>query len=140
MVTLGNGGSLAAGTYSGNLTVNGGSGANTITGGSGTNTIIGGGGADTLNGGSGADYFVFRNTSDSTLVGKRFDQQFCSRHGFYRHVEISGITAIQGLISGSGQVAAHSVAWVQNGADTLVYFNSSGVAENQSGGRHGCCA
>ena len=70
MVTLGNSGSLAAGTYSGNLIVNGGSGANTITGGSGTNTIIGGGGADTLNGGSGADYFVFRNTSNSTLWAK----------------------------------------------------------------------
>ena len=86
-VTLGSNGSLVAGTYSGNLIVNGGTGANTITGGSGTNTIIGGGGADTLNGGSGADYFVFRNTSELDPVGERFDQQFCSRRGFYRYFD-----------------------------------------------------
>ena len=139
-VTLGNNGSLAAGTYSGNLIVNGGTGANTITGGSGTNTIIGGGGADTLNGGSGADYFVFRNTSNSTLWAKDLINNFVHGADFIDTSIISGITAIQGLISGSGQIAAHSVAWVQSGADTLVYFNSSGVAENQSCGRHGRCA
>jgi Ca2+-binding RTX toxin-like protein len=132
-VTLGTNGSLTAGAYSGNLIVNGGSGANTITGGSGTNTIVGGGGADTLNGGSGADYFVFRNTSDSTLWAKDSINNFVHGADFIDTSIISGITAVQGLISGSGQIAAHSVAWIQSGADTLVYFNSSGVAENQSG-------
>src|SRR4029078_12564788 len=141
MVTLGTSGSLAAGTYSGNLTVNGGRGAqpitggrgtNTITGGSGTNTIVGGGGADTLNGGSGADYFVFRSTSDSTQSAKDSIYNFVHGADFIDTSIISGITAIQGLITGSAQVAAHSGAWVQSGADTLVYFNSSGVAENQS--------
>ena len=51
-VTLGSGGSLAAGTDTGNLTVTGGSGVNTITVGSGNNTITGGGGADVLTGGA----------------------------------------------------------------------------------------
>ena len=45
---------------------------------------------------------------------------------------IAGITTIQGLVSGSTQVAAHSIAWIQNGADTVVYFNNSAIAENQS--------
>ena len=58
-MTLGSGGSLSAGTDTGNLTVTGGSGVNTSAVGSGNNTITGGGGADVLTGGSGADQFVF---------------------------------------------------------------------------------
>jgi Ca2+-binding RTX toxin-like protein len=85
-----------------------------------------------LIGGSGADYFVFRSTSDSTQSAKDSIYNFVHGADFIDTSIISGITAIQGLITGSGQVAAHSVAWVQSGADTLVYFNSSGVAENQS--------
>ena len=45
---------------------------------------------------------------------------------------IAGITAVQGLIAGATQIAAHSIAWIQNGADTIVYANSTGVAENQA--------
>ena len=44
---------------------------------------------------------------------------------------ISGITTIQGLITGNTQVAAHSIVWIQSGADTIVYANSTGTAENQ---------
>ena len=44
---------------------------------------------------------------------------------------INGITTIQGLISGSSQVAAHSIVWIQSGADTIVYANSTGTAEDQ---------
>ena len=45
---------------------------------------------------------------------------------------IGGITAVQGLISGATQIAAHSIAWIQSGADTIVYFNNTGAAENQA--------
>ena len=45
---------------------------------------------------------------------------------------IAGITAAQGLINGSTQVQAHSIVWIQSGANTIVYANNSGVAENQS--------
>ena len=45
---------------------------------------------------------------------------------------IAGITAIQGLISGATQISPHSIAWIQSGADTIVYANSSGSAENQA--------
>jgi Ca2+-binding RTX toxin-like protein len=132
-VTLGSGGSLAAGADTGNLTVTGGSGINTITVGSGNNTIIGGGGADVLTGGSGADRFVFNAASDSIASAKDSINNFVHGVDVIETSAISGVTAIQGLVSGTDQIAANSIAWIQNGADTTVYFNNSGVAENQSG-------
>ena len=45
---------------------------------------------------------------------------------------ITTITAVAGLISGVTQVAPNSIAWIQSGANTIVYANSSGVAENQA--------
>ena len=131
-VTLGSGGSLAAGTDTGNLTVTGGSGVNTITVGSGNNTVTGGGGADVLTGGSGSDQFVFNATSDSTVAAKDSINNFVHGADFIDTSAIAGITAVQGLISGVTQIAPHSIAWIQSGADTIVYFNSSGVAENQA--------
>jgi hypothetical protein len=101
--------------------------------GSGNNTIIGGSGADVLTGGSGADRFVFNATSDSIASAKDSINNFVHGVDIIDTSAISGVTAIQGLVSGTDQIAANSIAWVQNGADTLVYFNSSNVAENQSG-------
>ena len=131
-VTLGSAGGLAAGTHTGNLTVTGGSGVNTITVGSGNNTIIGGGGADVLTGGSGVDQFVFNATSDSTVAAKDSINNFVHGTDLIDTSAIAGITAVQGLISGVTQIAPHSIAWIQSGADTTLYFNSTGVAENQA--------
>jgi large repetitive protein len=131
-VTLGTGGSLAAGADTGNLTVTGGSGVNTITVGSGNNTITGGGGADVLTGGAGSDHFVFNAISDSTVAARDSINNFVHGSDVIDTAAIAGITTIQGLITGGTQIAAHSIAWIQSGADTIVYANSSGVAENQA--------
>ena len=132
VVTLGTGGSLAAGTDTGNLTVTGGSGINTIVVGSGNNTITGGGGADVLTGGAGSDHFVFNATSDSTVAAHDSINNFVHGSDVIDTSTILGITAVQGLISGATQIAPHSIAWIQNGADTIVYANSTGAAEAQA--------
>jgi Ca2+-binding RTX toxin-like protein len=131
-VTLGSGGNLAAGTDTGNLTVTGGSGANTITTGSGNNTIIGGAGADLLIGGTGADHFVFTSTLDSTVASHDSISNFVHGTDVIDTSAIIGITAVQGLITGSTQVAANSIAWIQSGSDTLVYANNTSAAESQA--------
>jgi Ca2+-binding RTX toxin-like protein len=131
-VTLGSGGSLAAGSDTGNLTITGGSGVNTITVGSGNNTITGGGGADVLTGGAGTDRFVFNATSDSTVAAKDSINNFAHGSDVIDTSAIAGITTVQGLISGATQIAAHSIAWIQSGADTIVYANTTGAAENQA--------
>ena len=64
-VTL-NAGDLAAGSYTGKITVTGGTGTNVITTGNGDDIITAGAGADTLAGGSGSDIFAFA-AGDSVL-------------------------------------------------------------------------
>ena len=113
-VTLGSGGSLAAGADTGNLTVTGGSGSNIITG------------------GAGADRFVFNAISDSTVAARDTINNFVHGTDVIDTLAIAGITAVQGLISGATQIAPHSIAWIQSGADTIVYANSSAVAEAQA--------
>ena len=44
---------------------------------------------------------------------------------------ITALTTIGGLITGSAQVAANSIVWIQSGADTIVYANTSSVAKSQ---------
>ena len=132
IVTLGSGGDVAGGADTGNLTVTGGSGTNSITTGSGHNTVTGGGGADLLFGGSGDDRFVFNATSNSTVAAHDSISNFAHGTDVIDTSAINSITTIQGLISGGTQVAAHSIAWIQSGADTIVYANSTGAAENQA--------
>ncbi|UPK20975.1 FecR domain-containing protein [Bradyrhizobium sp. 131] len=109
----------------------GNAGNNTLDGQAGNDFIRGGAGADTLIGGAGADQFVFAAVSESTVASHDTISDFV--HGT-DVIDISGITGgttVQGLIAGSTQVAAHSIAWIQSGADTIVYVNSSGAAQNQ---------
>ena len=131
-VTLGTGGNLAGGTSTGNLTVTGGSANNTITTGSGNDTIKGGAGADLLTGGAGSDHFVYAVTSDSTVANHDTISDFVHSTDVIDTSAITTITAVAGLITGVTQVAPHSIAWIQSGANTIVYANSSGVAENQA--------
>ena len=85
-----------------------------------------------LTGGSGADHFVFNATSDSTVAAKDSINNFVHGCGLDRHVGNCRDYRDSGLISGATQIAPHSIAWIQNGADTIVYFNNTGVAENQA--------
>jgi Ca2+-binding RTX toxin-like protein len=105
--------------------------SNTLEGQGGNDTIQGGGGADTLFGGAGADRFVFASVSDSTVASHDTISDFVHGIDIIDTSAISGATAVQGLISGATQVAAHSIAWIQSGADTFVYINNSGIAQNQ---------
>jgi Ca2+-binding RTX toxin-like protein len=132
IVTLGTGGNLAAGADTGNLTVTGGSSTNTIATGSGNDVINGGGDADFLTGGAGYDQFVFMATSDSTVANFDTITDFVHGGDIIDTSAITGVTSIGGLITGGTQVAAHSIAWIQSGLDTIVYANNSGAAESQA--------
>jgi Ca2+-binding RTX toxin-like protein len=131
-VTLGSGGNLAAGTSTGSLTVTGGSANNTITTGSGNDTIKGGAGADLLTGGPGSDHFVYAATSESTVASHDTISDFVHGSDVIDTSAINTLTAVGGLITGATQVAPHSIVWIQSGSNTIVYANSSGVAENQA--------
>ena len=105
--------------------------SNTLDGQGGNDIIQGRGGADTLIGGSGSDHFVFAAVSDSTVASHDTISDFVHATDIIDVSAISGITAVQGLISGATQVAAHSIAWIQSGANTIVLANSSGSAQSQ---------
>ncbi|WP_164940881.1 Ig-like domain-containing protein [Bradyrhizobium zhanjiangense] len=106
-------------------------GNNTLDGQAGNDVIQGRGGADTLIGGAGNDQFVFAAVSDSTVASHDTISDFVHGADLIDTSAIAGVTSVQGLLSGSAQVAAHSIAWIQSGANTIVYVNSSGAAQNQ---------
>jgi Ca2+-binding RTX toxin-like protein len=118
-------------TFTGVNAVEGSNFNDTIAGSIGNDTIFGRGGADLLTGGTGADHFNFVATSDSTVASHDTISDFLHGTDVIDTSAIAGITAVQGLISGSTQVAAHSIAWIQSGADTFIYANNTGAAENQ---------
>jgi Ca2+-binding RTX toxin-like protein len=84
-----------------------------------------------LFGGTGADHFVFAAVSDTTVASHDTISDFVHGTDVIDTSAIAGITTVQGLISGSAQVAAHSIVWIQSGANTIVYANNSALAENQ---------
>ncbi|MBR0829828.1 M10 family metallopeptidase C-terminal domain-containing protein, partial [Bradyrhizobium manausense] len=106
-------------------------GNNTLDGQVGNDVIQGRGGADTLIGGAGSDQFVFAAVSDSTVANHDTISDFAHATDIIDTSAIAEVTSVQGLLSGSAQVAAHSIAWIQSGANTIVYVNSSTVAQNQ---------
>jgi Ca2+-binding RTX toxin-like protein len=106
-------------------------GSNTLDGQGGNDLIEGRGGADTLFGGLGADRFVFAAVADSTIASHDTISDFVQGTDVIDTSAIAGITSVQGLISGATQVAAHSIVWIQSGANTIVYANNSAVAESQ---------
>jgi Ca2+-binding RTX toxin-like protein len=110
----------------------GSSGNETLDGQGGDDTIQGRGGADTLIGGGGADRFLFNAVSDSTVASSDTISDFVHGTDVIDTSAISGITSVQGLISGTTQIAAHSVVWIQGGANTIVYMNNSAAAQDQT--------
>ena len=86
---------------------------------------------------TGTDTVAFTNTIESNPSGTNQDtiQNFTTNDtiSFSGVGGASGITAVQGLItSTSTNIAAHSIAWEQNGADTDVFANPTGAAHAQS--------
>nr|WP_256467762.1 M10 family metallopeptidase C-terminal domain-containing protein [Bradyrhizobium sp. 15] len=106
-------------------------GNNTLDGQAGNDVIQGRGGADTLIGGAGSDQFVFAAVADSTVPNHDTISDFVHGTDVIDTSAIAGATTVQGLLSGSTQVAAHSIAWIQSGANTIVYVNSSTAAQSQ---------
>ncbi|PPQ19123.1 hypothetical protein CV770_12515 [Bradyrhizobium sp. AC87j1] len=106
-------------------------GSNTLDGQAGNDVIQGRGGADTLIGGAGSDQFVFTAISDSTIANHDTISDFVHGADIIDTSAIAGVTSAQGLLSGSAQVAAHSIGWIQSGANTIVYVNNSTTAQNQ---------
>ncbi|WP_271608351.1 Ig-like domain-containing protein [Bradyrhizobium sp. CCBAU 21359] len=106
-------------------------GSNTLDGQAGNDVIQGRGGADTLIGGAGSDQFVFAAVSDSTVASHDTISDFVHGIDIIDTSAIAGVTSVQGLLSGSAQVAAHSIGWIQSGANTIVYVNSSATAQSE---------
>jgi len=106
--------------------------SNTLDGQGGNDIIQGRGGADTLIGGGGSDHFVFAFVSDSTVAVHDTISDFVHATDFIDVTAISGITDVQGLIGAGTQVAAHSIAWTQNGTNTFILANNSGTAQSQA--------
>jgi Ca2+-binding RTX toxin-like protein len=103
-----------------------------ISGSNGSDTIFGRGGADLLTGGAGADRFAFNFASDSTVASHDTISDFLHGTDIIDTSAIAGITAVQGVLAAGAPVALHSIAWIQSGADTIVYANTTGAAESQA--------
>jgi hypothetical protein len=82
-------------------------------------------------GGTGVDTYVYYATSDSTVAIHDTITNFGAGSDIINTSAIAGITLLQGLITGSTSISAHSIAWIQSGSDTLVYANATAVAEAQ---------
>ncbi len=106
----------------GNDVIFGGSGADTIDGGANDDEISGGYGADALTGGAGADDFNFSHVNDTgdTITA------------FVQGVDQVDLSALFGGVLGNAgnttTVAANSVNWFQNGADTVITVDVTGDA------------
>ena len=113
----------------GNDTMWGGSGNDIITGGTnGSDLLIGGYGQDTLTGGTANDTFKYLSTVDSLPGTGDTIMDFTPNSDTIDFSEITGVTAVQGLVTSGTPILAHSIAWVQNGSETTVYVNSTGTA------------
>jgi hypothetical protein len=149
------GGNLAAGAYTGKLTVTvsgtaahsitTGSGAASITATNGGDTITPGVGADTINvsGHTLADSFVYQAVSDSLNTSSGHDTitGFAAGTGagaVNDTLDFSGILgstySVQALSSASTKVNPDSIGWIYNSSanHTLVYVNATGGALSQS--------
>ena len=98
------------------------------------NTVVGAGNGGALAGTGGHDNFVFNVVTDTPAGDGHFDTitnftPMTADHDTIDFSSIAGITDVQGLIANGAQVAAHSVAWIQNGTTTDVYANLTGSPE-----------
>ena len=107
----------------------GGSGNDTINGGSnGTDVLVGGFGQDIMTGGNGNDTFQYLSIFDSTVGARDTIVDFTPGNDTIDLSAITTVTAAQGVVTSGTPIAAHSIAWVQNGSATTVYINSTDAA------------
>jgi Ca2+-binding RTX toxin-like protein len=126
----------------GNINGTGNTLANSIRGTTGNNVITGGGAGDTLIGDGGSDQFVYNAIADSQPGAGKFDRisDFTAGSGTgadkIDFTAVTGVTTIQGLIHPTTPsetppatgLNAHSIAWYQDGTETVVIANANGTA------------
>ena len=102
--------------------------------------FVGGAGSDTMTGGSGLNTYLFAAVSESgtpnevgnsSASGTDTITNFNAAKDLISFAAMSGITAVQGLISGSSTVNADSIAWIQQGSDVIVYANTDSNSHHQ---------
>ena len=94
--------------------------------------FVGGEGAETMTGGSGINTYLYADQSDSPLGGADEITNFHAGTDVLNFSAISGVTSIQGLITGNTSIAANSIAWKQAGSETDVFVNPTGSAHGQT--------
>ena len=119
-----------SGRTGGNDTIDGGAGDDIIYGQEGDDLITGGAGADTMNGGSGHDTFIYNATSESTIASHDTINGFVHAEDKIDFSNIGGIT-IDAVFAAAppAAVAANSIVFFQDGGNTTVFANASGVSE-----------
>jgi hypothetical protein len=113
----------------------GGAGNDTIDGGSGDDTITGGLGSDLLTGSSGDDIFRYLSVNESTPLSHDIISSFIATDDT---IDFAGFGAALTTVSGSAlsgpdaTLGPNTIGWYQDGGDTYVVANTSGVAETAS--------
>jgi hypothetical protein len=104
--------------------------------------FVGGAGADTMTGGTGLDRYLYGSAGESKPNGADTITNFhtasatgADHDGHDDVIDLSGLTFAKSVTLGagtisSGKIGAASIGWVQNGADTDIYVNTSKNAEN----------
>ncbi len=116
----------------------GSSNGDTLIGGTQADTITGGGGGDSLTGGGSSDTFMFKATTDSQPGAGQFDTitDFTANSDHLDIAAISGLNSdnqavdIQTLTLTPAEIAAHTIAILTNGGNTVIYANASDALES----------
>ena len=99
--------------------------------------FVGGAGSDTMTGGSGSNSYLYAAVADleTPNEGSNLDQitDFNPARDIINFAGMTGgtITAIQGLITGTTRINAHSIAWIQDGTETIIYANIDSTSHRQ---------
>ena len=86
----------------------------------------------TIDLGTGTDSVVFTNKNESTPVSSDTISGFNPSGDQINLSQVTGATTYEGQISSGATIAAHSIAWYDNGGDTYVFVNTTNSAVAQS--------
>jgi VCBS repeat-containing protein len=95
-------------------------------GGGGNDVLIGNNGSQIMNGGAGSDTFVFKAIADSTPAAFDTIQDFTPGTDHLDFTTIPGTTNLHQMATAGEAVAANSISWFKDGAQTIVYVNTTG--------------
>jgi Ca2+-binding RTX toxin-like protein len=123
--------------HSSNEAILGSTTANTIAVPSGNDFVIGDSGADKITAGSGSDTFIFKAIADSTPTSHQTIVNFNHANDTIEFTDIAGINSaggvptFQGQLTGSGSLDlhAHSIGYIEVGGNTEVLVNTTNFAE-----------